>query len=97
MDASAGRTGPRCYNCGQFRHISKECTKPRREKGSCYECGKKDHMIKDCPVAKKKGKRPAFPAQHIKKIEEDNAQEEDNAPADDLEEEDNQDFIEGDT
>jgi hypothetical protein len=28
-------------------------------------------MIKDCPVAKKKGKRPAFPARLIKKIEED--------------------------
>jgi hypothetical protein len=53
-------------------------------------------MIKDCPAAKKKGKCPAFPAQHIKKIEEDNAQEEDGAPADNLEEEDNQDFIEGD-
>jgi hypothetical protein len=53
-------------------------------------------MIKDCPVAKKKGKCPAFPAQRIKKIEEDDTQEEDDMPADDLEEEDNQDFIEGD-
>jgi hypothetical protein len=54
-------------------------------------------MIKDCPVAKKKGKHPAFPTRRIKKIKEDDAQEEDDAPADDLEEEDNQDFIEGDT
>jgi hypothetical protein len=53
-------------------------------------------MIKDCPVAKKKGKGPAFPTRCIKKIKEDNAQEEDNTPADDLEE-DNQDFMEGDT
>jgi hypothetical protein len=53
-------------------------------------------MVKDCPVAKKKGKRPAFPARRIKKIEDDNTQEEDNTPADDLEEEDTQDFIEGD-
>jgi hypothetical protein len=96
MDTSTGQTGPSCYNCGQFRHISKECMKPRRAKGSCYECGKKDHMIKDCPVAKKKGKGPAFPTRCIKKIKEDNAQEEDNTPADDLEE-DNQDFMEGDT
>jgi hypothetical protein len=47
-------------------------------------------------AAKKKGKRPAFPAQRIKKIEEDNTQEEDDAPADNVEEEDNQDFMEGD-
>jgi hypothetical protein len=53
-------------------------------------------MIKECPVAKKKGKRPAFPTPCIKKIEGDNAQEEDDSPADDLEEEDTQDFIEGD-
>jgi hypothetical protein len=53
-------------------------------------------MIKDCPVSKKKGKCPAFPARRIMKIEEDDTQEEDDAPADDLEEEDNQDFIEGD-
>jgi hypothetical protein len=52
-------------------------------------------MIKDCPVAKKKGKHPAFPARRMK-IEEDDTQEEDNVPADNLEEEDNQDFIEGD-
>jgi hypothetical protein len=53
-------------------------------------------MIKDCPVAKKKGKCPAFPTRRIKKIEEDDTQEEDDAPADNLEEEDTQDFIEGD-
>jgi hypothetical protein len=53
-------------------------------------------MIKDCPVAKKKGKCPAFPARRIKKIKEDDTQEEDDTPANDLEEEDNQDFMEGD-
>jgi hypothetical protein len=48
------------------------------------------------PSRKEERKRPAFPARRIKKIKEDNTQEEEDTPADDLEEEDNQDFIEGD-
>jgi hypothetical protein len=79
-----------------WTHIERMHEAPEREKGLCYECGKKDHMIKDCPVAKKKGKRPAFPAQCIKKIKGDNVQEEDDAPTTDLEEDNNQDFMEGD-
>ena len=46
--------GPRCYNCGEFGHITNKCTKPKQEKGTCFECRKKDHMIKDSPIRKKK-------------------------------------------
>ena len=54
-------------------------------------------MIKDCPITKKKGKCPAFPTQHIKKIEGDDIQEEDDTFADEVEEEDTEGFMEGDT
>jgi hypothetical protein len=53
-------------------------------------------MIKDCPITKRKGKRPTVLTQCIKKIEEDDYQEENDTPTDDVEEEDTQDFTEGD-
>ena len=97
MDTSAGQTSPHCYNCRQFGHISKECTKPQREKGSCYKCGKKDHLIKDCPIAKKKGKCLTISARHVKRIEEGEISwDEDETLADESEEGEDQDFIEGD-
>jgi len=36
----------RCYNCSEFGHVSSECTKPEREKGSCFRCGSKKHKIR---------------------------------------------------
>ena len=50
-------------------------------------------MIKDCPIAKKKGKRPILQTCCIKKVEEG---DENDTPADDVEVEDTQDFMEGD-
>nr|ALS54600.1 gag protein [Simian immunodeficiency virus] len=44
------RRGPprpiRCFNCGKFGHIQKNCTEPRKLR--CLKCGKPGHMAKDC-------------------------------------------------
>ncbi|XP_015432072.1 PREDICTED: uncharacterized protein LOC107188311 [Dufourea novaeangliae] len=39
----------RCYNCNKVGHISKDCSKPPRERGSCYHCGERGHVVKNCP------------------------------------------------
>ena len=103
MDTSAGANRVHCYNCGQLGHVSKDCTKPRREKGTCYKCGKKDHLIKDCPIAKRKratkGKQPD---RRVRKIVEtgetdaDDGDTEDNGMTEEVEEEEAKDFILGD-
>jgi hypothetical protein len=101
MDTTAGAVKVRCYNCGQLGHVSKDCTKPRREKGTCYECGKKDHLIKDCPIAKRKramkGKQPDRRVRQITEADEADGDIEDNGA---LEEGDNEakeeDFLLGD-
>ncbi|XP_041451619.1 uncharacterized protein LOC121403792 [Drosophila obscura] len=38
----------RCYNCSGVGHIAKECTEPKRMKGSCFRCGSMGHSIKNC-------------------------------------------------
>lgn len=43
----------KCYNCNQTEHVSKNCDKPKRERGSYYECGAIDHRLRDCPQRKK--------------------------------------------
>ncbi|XP_055915171.1 uncharacterized protein LOC129948262 [Eupeodes corollae] len=39
----------RCFNCDEEGHISSNCPKARREKGSCFRCGQKGHIITNCP------------------------------------------------
>lgn len=44
----------RCFNCNQSGHRAKECTKPKRDRGSCYECGEQGHVLRNCPRKQKK-------------------------------------------
>ena len=44
---------PKCYNCGVFGHIAKDCSKPKQI--TCYNCGKNGHIAKEC-----RGKKVKF-------------------------------------
>ncbi|KAL9941767.1 hypothetical protein ACHAQF_002486 [Verticillium nonalfalfae] len=48
---------PRCTNCKELGHISKNCTADRQEieKVSirCYNCDEDGHRVRDCPVPRK--------------------------------------------
>nr|ARM39069.1 gag protein [Simian immunodeficiency virus] len=39
-------SNPRCFNCGKFGHISKNCPLPKRIR--CFKCGKEGHMARQC-------------------------------------------------
>ncbi|AAA91905.1 gag polyprotein [Simian immunodeficiency virus] len=40
------RPPPKCYNCGKFGHMQRQCPEPRKIK--CLKCGKPGHLAKDC-------------------------------------------------
>ena len=40
----------RCFNCNLYRHLAKECRRPKKEREmrKCYKYDKQEHLAKDC-------------------------------------------------
>ena len=62
---------PRCFNCNIYRHMAKECQKPRKDKEmrKCYKCNRIGYLAKDCRLGQK---------MKIKSTQEENDEENDN-------------------
>ena len=50
-DKSNTERSVKCYICGGFGHISRDCPNETGNRGetTCYNCGKPGHIARDCP------------------------------------------------
>ena len=46
---------PKCFNCNVYRHIAKDCQKPKEEKETrkWYRYNKIGYLVKDCRLEKR--------------------------------------------
>lgn len=47
VSSESGENQVKCYNCDEFGHLSRDCTKPR----ACFLCGESTHVARQCKYA----------------------------------------------
>ena len=81
MEVDAMKETCKCFNCGLYGHLAKDCRKPkkkREEKGQdfkkkvkCYNCNEYGHYARECKKPKKKKKAELNAIEEVEEIESD--------------------------